>query len=241
MAQIELLLLAICEDQGIKPESVKGWNELQPVCHSVSPSNRSASSTGLPMEALTVADARFNASSHSSTTSERRKKASTYTELCYSPHSASHIYNSKCQCWGCLNLLQSLDKLWEAHKIVWASHAGLEGRITYNAYYRTVRELRTLLGVIIYVLWLWIQLSLAVCIEPKFYLVYAQPYRRTDIEVIHTCAASLRVSFTIPTLMYMCAWLIVLDSHSVPPLQYSWEQNTNESVSRTSDISVKAV
>ena len=81
------MLLALCEDRGIVPEALKGWDKLQLIRHSASPSICSASSAGLPMGMLTVLETRSNMSSHSSSASKRRKRTSKHI------YSYNHIHS----------------------------------------------------------------------------------------------------------------------------------------------------
>ena len=151
--------------------------------------------------------------------------------LCNSIHHVSHMFSSRCKCWSRLNILQPLHKLWEVHKIIWASQAELEKRIAYSVYYMTVEKRYTPLGVEIYVLCLCMQLSLAVYIGPKSDFLYAKSYQHADIKVIQIlCAVSFHVLITLPKPIRMRAQLIALDSCTVAQLWYSGEQNSNTSV-----------
>jgi hypothetical protein len=67
-----LLLTALCEEKGIDPSTVPGFNDPPPQRRSLSPmspSLQSASSTGVGMSSLALSDARSDASAPSVTTS----------------------------------------------------------------------------------------------------------------------------------------------------------------------------
>ena len=92
------MLLALCEDRGIVPEALKGWDKLQPIRRSASPSIRSASSAGLPMGMLAVSETRSNTSSHSSSASKRQKRTSKHIYSYNHIHSDYDMRSRNCEC-----------------------------------------------------------------------------------------------------------------------------------------------
>jgi hypothetical protein len=83
--KLEVMVAALCEERGIVVSNLPGINIL-PARRSNSPSIQSASSSGVPMETLTISDTRSNTSSHSSAASKRPTKTGKY----YNSHGCTY-------------------------------------------------------------------------------------------------------------------------------------------------------